>query len=142
MFIGSYSNSLDAKYRMIIPSKYREELGTRCIVTIGIDRCLYIYPLSEYEAQAAKLETLPKMKADVRDFVRDFYGRAEECEVDRQGRITISAKLRDYAKIEKDLETIGTGKKIEVWARDIYEDSGAGARDGVKLAEGLAEYGI
>lgn len=142
MFIGSYSHSLDAKCRMIIPSKYRKELADKCIITIGIDRCLYIYPMEEYAAYAEKLETLPKMRDDVRDFVRDFYGKAEECEIDKQGRITLSAKLREYAKIDKDLTTIGTGKKIEIWAREVYDETGAGTLDGRKLAEGLAEYGI
>ncbi len=143
MFIGRYNNSLDAKYRMIIPAKYREQLGDRCVVTIGIDRCLYIYPYSEYEAYAEKLEQLPKMDDDVRAFVRDFYGMAEECEVDKQGRITLTgADLRAYAGLEKELTTIGTGRKIEVWARDVHEHRGGNTMDGARLAQGLTKYGI
>ncbi len=85
MFIGSYQNSIDAKYRMIVPSKYRDELGLKCVITKGIDKCLYVYPVAEWESFAEKLKALPKADAKARNFVRHFYGNAEECEIDRQG---------------------------------------------------------
>lgn len=143
MFMGSYKNSIDAKSRMIIPSKYRDALGLKCVVTKGIDRCLYIYPVDEWDNFAAKLATLPKADANARNFVRHFYANAEECEIDRQGRITISQTLRDYAGIQKELSTMGTGEKIEVWARDVWEnDENAVDMDGAAIAEGMEKYGI
>lgn len=143
MFMGSYKNSIDAKSRMIIPSKYRDALGLKCVVTKGIDRCLYIYPVDEWDNFAAKLATLPKADANARNFVRHFYANAEECEIDRQGRITISQTLRDYAGIQKELSTMGTGEKIEVWARDVWEnDDNAVDMDGTAIAEGMEKYGI
>lgn len=143
MFMGSYKNSIDAKSRMIIPSKYRDALGLKCVVTKGIDRCLYIYPVDEWDNFAAKLATLPKADANARNFVRHFYANAEECEIDRQGRITISQTLRDYAGIQKELSTMGTGEKIEVWARDVWEnDDNAVDMDGAAIAEGMEKYGI
>ena len=143
MFMGSYKNSIDAKSRMIIPSKYRDALGLKCVVTKGIDRCLYIYPVDEWDNFAAKLATLPKADANARNFVRPFYANAEECEIDRQGRITISQTLRDYAGIQKELSTMGTGEKIEVWARDVWEnDENAVDMDGAAIAEGMEKYGI
>lgn len=143
MFMGSYKNSIDAKSRMIIPSKYRDALGLKCVVTKGIDKCLYIYPVDEWDNFAAKLATLPKADANARNFVRHFYANAEECEIDRQGRITISQTLRDYAGIQKELSTMGTGEKIEVWARDVWEnDENAVDMDGAAIAEGMEKYGI
>ncbi len=143
MFIGSYNNSLDAKYRMIVPSKHREELGLRCIVTKGIDKCLFIYPVDEWQKFAEKLSALPKTDPNARNFVRHMYGNAEECEVDKQGRITIPQSLREYADIEKELTTMGNGEKIEVWARDVYESSEiAESMDGSDIAQGMEEYGI
>ena len=143
MFMGSYKNSIDAKSRMIIPSKYRDALGLKCVVTKGMDRCLYIYPVDEWDNFAAKLATLPKADANARNFVRHFYADAEECEIDRQGRITISQTLRDYAGIQKELSTMGTGEKIEVWARDVWEnDENAVDMDGAAIAEGMEKYGI
>lgn len=143
MFMGSYNNSIDAKCRMIIPSKYREELGLKCVITRGIDRCLYIYPISEWENFAEKLKQLPKADANARNFVRHFYGNAEDCEIDRQGRVTVPAPLREYAGIKKELTTIGDGEKIEVWSRDNwaaqqkeYEMSGE------DIAKGMEQYGI
>jgi MraZ protein len=143
MFIGSYQNSIDAKYRMIVPSKYRDELGLKCVITKGIDKCLYVYPVAEWESFAEKLKALPKADAKARNFVRHFYGNAEECEIDRQGRVTLPQALRAYGNIEKELMTIGNGEKIEVWSRDVYESSSEiAALDGTAIAEGMEDYGI
>ena len=143
MFIGSYEIQLDAKYRMIIPSKDREELGMRCVITKGIDRCLYVYPIREWEAFAEKLAKLPKADSKARHFVRHFYGNAEECEVDKQGRVTVPQALRAYAGIDKELMTIGNGEKIEVWGRSVYKDSDiAQEMDGDDIALGMEAYGI
>lgn len=105
MFMGKYQNSIDAKNRMIVPSKYREELGYKCVLTKGIDKCLYIYPMSEWERFMTKLSALPSSDMNARAFVRHFYANAVECEVDRQGRLTIPQELRDYAGIDKELVT-------------------------------------
>jgi MraZ protein len=143
MFMGSYKNSIDAKYRMIVPAKYREELGLKCVITQGIDRCLYIYPMAEWENFAEKLKQLPKADTRARNFVRHFYGNAEECEIDRQGRVTIPQALRDYGNISKELLTIGDGEKIEVWSREIWkEDQAANQMDGEDIARGMEQYGI
>lgn len=143
MFIGSYNNSIDAKSRMIVPSKHRDELGLKCVITKGIDKCLYIYPVSEWDAFSEKLAALPKADPKARNFVRHFYGNAEECEIDRQGRVTIPSALREYAGIEKELTTIGNGEKIEVWSREVFTESGvADSMDGDDIAKGMADYGI
>ena len=143
MFMGKYQNSIDAKNRMIVPSKYREELGYKCVLTKGIDKCLYIYPISEWERFMTKLSALPSSDMNARAFVRHFYANAVECEVDRQGRLTIPQELRDYAGIDKELVTIGILDKIEIWSRAEWEN----AEDGPQLApediaQKMAEYGI
>ena len=143
MFMGKYQNSIDAKIRMIVPSKYREELGYKCVLTKGIDKCLYIYPMSEWERFMTKLSALPSSDMNARAFVRHFYANAVECEVDRQGRLTIPQELRDYAGIDKELVTIGILDKIEIWSRAEWEN----AEDGPQLApediaQKMAEYGI
>ena len=143
MFMGKYQNSIDAKNRMIVPSKYREELGYKCVLTKGIDKCLYIYPMSEWERFMTKLSALPSSDMNARAFVRHFYANAVECEVDRQGRLTIPQELRDYAGIDKELVTIGILDKIESWSRAEWEN----AEDGPQLApediaQKMAEYGI
>ena len=143
MFMGKYQNSIDATNRMIVPSKYREELGYKCVLTKGIDKCLYIYPMSEWERFMTKLSALPSSDMNARAFVRHFYANAVECEVDRQGRLTIPQELRDYAGIDKELVTIGILDKIEIWSRAEWEN----AEDGPQLApediaQKMAEYGI
>ncbi|MEA4922028.1 MAG: division/cell wall cluster transcriptional repressor MraZ [Eubacteriaceae bacterium] len=141
--MGSYNNSIDAKSRMIIPSKYRDELGLKCVITRGIDKCLYIYPIPEWEAFSEQLSKLPKADPKARNFVRHFYGNAEECEIDRQGRVTVPAALRDYGQIEKELVTIGNGEKIEVWSRNVWEEDMQEAKlNGDDIAEGMENYGI
>jgi mraZ protein len=143
MFMGSYKNSIDAKYRMIVPSKYREELGLKCVITKGIDKCLYIYPISEWENFAEKLKQLPKADPNARNFVRHFYGNAEECEIDRQGRVTIPQALREYGSIAKELMTIGDGEKIEVWSRNVWDDEQEHEElTADDIARGMEQYGI
>ncbi len=143
MFMSKYFNSIDAKNRMIVPSKYRDELGYKCVLTKGIDQCLYVYPMNEWERFMKKLAALPSSDANARAFVRHFYANAVECEMDRQGRVTIPQELSDLAGIDRDLVTVGILDKIEVWSREVWDD----AKEGPQLApadfaQKMAEYGI
>ena len=143
MLMGKYQNSIDSKSRMIVPSKYREELGYRCVLTRGIDKCLYIYPLSEWELFMEKLSKLPTADENARAFVRHFYANAVDCEIDRQGRMVIPQDLREYAEIEKDLVTLGVMNKIEVWSKSQYDLSADVTQLEPKaVAKQMAEYGI
>ena len=141
MFMGTTYNSIDEKNRMIVPSKLRAGLGTRCILTKGLDACLYIYTAQDWEAQMEKIAKLPESDPKVRAFIRHFCANACECEFDKQGRIVIPAELKTYAKIEKELVTMGAMSKIEVWAKDVWEapdnDSKMEAED---FANALTEY--
>lgn len=143
MFMGTYKNSIDAKNRMIVPAKFREELGYKVVLTLGIDNCLYLYPMKEWESFIEKLAKLPISDPKARNFARNFTGNAEECEVDRQGRLTLPQSLREKTGITKELTTIGCMDKIEIWSREEYEDAGDDVQmDRVQIAEGMVEYGI
>jgi len=143
MLMGKYQNSIDSKYRMIIPSKFREQLGYTCVLTRGIDNCLYIYPAPEWEILMGKLSNLPMSDPDARAFVRHFYANAVECDIDRQGRMTIPQELRDWAGIKKELITVGLLDKIEIWSKDNWEDANNKTElEQSDFAKKMIEYGI
>lgn len=143
MFIGEYQHSTDAKGRIIVPSRFREELGFKFILTKGLDNCLFIYPMDEWKVFEEKLKQLPLTSKDARAFVRHFFSGAVECEIDKQGRITIPQNLRDHAKIEKEVVTIGVSTRVEVWDKEEWErynDDADLSYD--NIAEKMAELGI
>jgi len=128
---------------MIIPSKHRDELGYHCVLTKGMDKCLYIYSLTDWENFMKKLSTLPTSDLSSRQFMRHFYANACECEIDKQGRIVIPQDLREYANIEKELVTVGVLDKIEVWSKMEWENAENGTQpDPSQIAQKMAEYGI
>ena len=108
MFIGEYSHTIDAKGRLIVPSKFREQLGDEFVVTKGLDGCLFVYENSEWKSFEEKLHALPLTNANARKFSRFFLAGACACEVDRQGRILIPSVLREFAHLEKDVVLVGS----------------------------------
>ena len=108
MLIGEYQHTIDAKGRMIVPAKFREDLGFTFIVTRGLDGCLYGYPLEQWELIQNKLRDLPQSKKDARAFTRFMNSAAIEVEFDKQGRVNISQTLREYAGLEKIAVSSGT----------------------------------
>ncbi|KGR92168.1 protein mraZ [Rhizophagus irregularis] len=121
MFMGEYQHSVDAKGRLIIPSKFREELGTTFVITRGLDNCLFGYPMDEWRKLEEKLKQLPMTKKDARAFARFFFSGATEVEIDKQGRINIPTPLSTYAKLEKECMVLGVSSKIEIWAKEAWE---------------------
>ena len=121
MFMGTTYNSIDDKNRMIVPSRFRNELGKSCVLTKGLDRCLYIYTMEDWQKQMEKIDKLPESDPKVRTFIRHYLGNAAECEFDKQGRIVIPQELKSYAGVEKELVTIGAKSKIEVWSKAVWE---------------------
>ena len=143
LFYGEYQHSLDAKGRMIVPSKFREGLGEKFILTKGLDECLFAYSLEEWSNLEQKLKTLPFTDKDVRAFVRFFFAGATECELDKQGRILIPQNLRDYAKLEKELYIIGVSTRVEIWEKNKWEEYCKGDNMSPdKIAEKMAMLGI
>ncbi|MDD3222952.1 MAG: transcriptional regulator MraZ [Clostridia bacterium] len=143
MFIGEYNHTLDAKGRLIVPSKLRESLGERFFLTKGLDGCLFVYPTEEWEGFTQKLKGLPVTNKDVRQFVRFFLAGASECEIDKQGRILIPANLRDFAKLEKDAVLVGVSNRIEIWNRDKWEEiNDVDVDDMDDIAQHMEDIGI
>ena len=122
MLIGEYEHSLDAKGRLIMPAKLREDMGEKFILTTGLDGCLFGFSMSEWEKFEDKLKALPITNKNARNFVRFFLSGATECELDKQGRFLIAGKLREVASLDKDVTIIGTGTRIEIWNKEKWED--------------------
>lgn len=120
MLIGEYHHNIDEKGRLIIPSKFREEIGNSFIVTKGLDGCLFIYSQVEWNKIVNKLKTLPFTKKDARIFTRFFLASATLCEFDKQGRINLVNSLTLYAGIKKECVIIGVNDRLEIWSLDRY----------------------
>ena len=121
MFMGEHGHTIDAKGRLIMPVRFREELGAQCVVTRGLEGCLSVYTMESWVRLAERMKKLTASKESVRAFKRFLFGGAAEAEFDKQGRILIPPSLRAYAKLTKDVIVLGTGDKIEIWAKDVYE---------------------
>ena len=141
MLVGKYQNSIDAKCRMIVPAKFRDELGHKCILSKDIDKCMEIHPMSEWERFMEKLSKLPSADPKARQLARHFFASAVECEIDKQGRMTLPQELREYAGIEKELVTVGAYEKIEVWSKEEWNSNeNAAELDPSQLAESMMNY--
>lgn len=141
MFMGEYNHTVDAKGRLIVPSKFREQLGEEFVVTKGLDGCLFVYENTEWKALEEKLHALPLTNANARKFSRFFLAGATTCEVDKQGRILLPAVLREFAKIDKDAVLVGVGSRIEIWSRDVWNASNT-YDDMDEIAENMEGLGI
>lgn len=143
MLIGEYNHILDAKKRIALPAKFRKEVGSKVVVTQGLDRCLFVYTMSEWEKIASKLASLPMGAADTRSFNRHFLAGAVETEVDAIGRILIPDYLKAFAKLGTKIAIIGVYTRIELWdekAWNEYKAKAAGSAD--SQAEKLGELGV
>ena len=142
MFIGEYQHSLDSKNRIVVPSKLREGLGEKFIISKGLDGCLYAYPIDEWQKFEEKLKNLPLTNRDARAFVRFFVAGATEVETDKQGRGLIPTNLREYASIEKEIVTIGALNKIEIWSKEKWESYNESDIDFDSIADKMGDLGI
>ncbi|HLR74635.1 MAG TPA: division/cell wall cluster transcriptional repressor MraZ [Virgibacillus sp.] len=143
MFMGEFQHNIDSKGRIIVPAKFREELGETFVVTRGLDKCLFVYPMDEWKALEEKLKKLPLTKKDARAFTRFFFSGAVECEVDKQGRINIPSPLRTYASLEKECVIIGVSNRIECWSRSVWEEYFAQSEESFsEIAENLMDFDI
>lgn len=142
MFIGEYQHAVDSKNRIIIPSKFREELGDKFVLTKGLDGCLYAYTISEWGILEEKLKKLPLTSKDARAFVRFFFSGANEIEVDKQGRALIPQNLLEYANINKEIVSIGVSTRIEIWSKDKWNEYNNSNIDFDEIAEKMSELNI
>lgn len=141
--MGEYQHSIDLKGRLIIPAKFRDGLGDRFVITRGLDKCLFVYPLSEWELIEQKLKALPFTRADARAFTRFFFSGAQECELDKQGRINIPTNLREYSQLEKECIVIGVSNRVEIWSKPIWEEYFAASEDSFnEIAEKIVDFDL
>ncbi len=137
MLIGEYHHNIDEKGRLIIPSKFREEIGNSFVVTKGLDGCLFVYSLVEWEKIVSKLKKLPFTKKDARTFTRFFLASATATEFDKQGRINLVNSLIEYANLKKECVVIGVNDRLEIWSLDKYNNL---MEDNLEQLDEIAEH--
>ena len=121
MLIGEHHHNIDEKCRLVVPVKFRDELGKEFIVTRGLDKCLYVYSMPEWNLIVNKLKTLPFTHKDARNFTRFFLSGAAFSELDRSGRVSLTSPLIEYAGITKECVSIGANDHIEIWSKERWE---------------------
>lgn len=143
MFIGEYEHNVDVKGRVIMPSKLREDIGDKFIITKGLDGCLFAYSQTEWTNFEEKLKALPLAQKNARNFVRFFLSGAVECEIDKQGRFLIPSNLREHAILDKEIVIIGVGTRIEIWNRETWKDYSSDENISAdEIAENMTMLGI
>jgi MraZ protein len=143
MFIGEYQHSVDPKKRLALPSKFRKELGKQVVVTRGLDKCLFIYPLKTWKELAEKLGTLPMGESSTRSFVRLMLAGAVDSDVDSQGRILLPEYLKEYAQLSRSVVVAGLFNRLEVWDEKKWKTYKTKAEENTdEVAEQLGKLGI
>lgn len=143
MLTGEFNHSIDAKGRLIIPSKFRENLGENFVITKGLDGCLFLYPDSEWKIFEEKLRTLPLTNKDARIFTRFFLGSAVDGGLDKQGRVLISSALRNFANLEKEVVLVGVLDRVEIWDKAKWEENNTVIEDNMDdIADRMEELGL
>ena len=138
-FVGSYTHSMDAKKRVFIPSKFREDLGDEFYITRKFDSYLSIYTAEDWESYVEKISKLPESDAvDFQDFI---LGAAQKCVPDASGRIILDDRLMKHAKITKSIVFVGSGKQIRLWSEELWNEREA-TRDFAKMRDVLREFGL
>ena len=143
MFMGEFSHSLDAKGRLIMPAKYREQLGETFVVTKGSDQCLFVYSMEEWQDIANRFREILRTGKEARQFARSFFAGAQEIEIDKQGRFILPANLKTHADLKKDVVLAGVLDRIEIWDKERWEANNAdGEEDMDSIFEKMAERGL
>lgn len=138
-FVGSYKHSLDAKKRVFVPSKYREDLGNEFYITRKFGAYLSIYTAEDWQAYVEKIERLPESDAEeIQEFI---LGAAQKCVPDANGRIIIDEGLMKHARIEKNIVFVGAGKQIRIWAEELWSKREE-ERDFDKMRDIMRQYGL
>lgn len=122
MLIGEFNHNIDTKGRLIVPMKLRTGIGERFIATKGLDGCIFLFSISEWEKFEEKLRSLPISNKNARTFTRFFLSGAYECELDKQGRFILTDSLKQFANISKEVVIVGMDNRIEVWDKKIWDE--------------------
>lgn len=143
MFIGEFEHSIDEKGRVSLPAKFRGRLASGCVVTRGLDRCLWVYPNEDFQDLAEKIAELPITQKNARSFSRLMLAGATDANIDRVGRINIPAYLRKYATLKKEVVIVGIYNRIEIWPKADWDKFKTEMEDNnAEVAENLSEIGF
>lgn len=122
MYKGEYNHTIDPKGRLIIPAKLRDELGDNFVVTKGLDGCLWMFDSEEWDKIEEEIREMPFTMKEARMLSRFIVAGAFDGELDKQGRVLLPSNLREYAGITKDVVLAGVGSRVEIWAKEKYDD--------------------
>ena len=144
MLIGEYLHTIDQKNRLSVPSKFRKELGKVVVVSRGLDKCLFLYPLEAWKKLAEKLASeLPWGKAENRSFMRSMIAGASDIEIDALGRILLPDNLKSFASLDKNAMVVGLYNRVEIWNPEIWKTYSESANQNTEIiAEKLGEVGL
>lgn len=143
MLTGEFNHSIDAKGRLIIPSKFREILGDDFVITKGLDGCLFLYPANEWKIFEEKLRTLPLTNKNARTFTRFFLGSAVDGGLDKQGRVLISSALRAFAGLDKEVVLVGVLDRVEIWDKEKWDENNTEVEDNMDdIAAHMEDLGL
>jgi len=143
MLIGQYKHTIDSKKRLALPVKFRGELGSKVIVTKGVENCLVVYTEKEWEVMSYKLSNLPISQGEARSFTRHLLASATEVALDKLGRILIPDYLKEYAGFKKNLVICGLSTRLEIWDETKWENYSKDAEKGVEeIVSKLGPLGI
>lgn len=143
MLIGEYNHTIDPKKRVSIPARLRKEIGDKAVLTRGLDNCLFLFPLKEWEMFAEKLGKLPFGQQDTRGFVRFFLSGASEVEFDQLGRMLIPDHLKEHAALKKGVVIAGVFNRLEIWDEEKWNGNKDNfEKNNDRIAEKLGELGV
>ncbi len=142
MFLGEYQHSLDAKGRVILPSRFREPLADGAVLTSEIDGCLAVWTPEEFEMRAAEMNEMRRRGPGGRDVARVFFAGAVDAAPDKQGRVAIPQHLRDFAGLERDVIVAGVFSRIEIWDADTWRQKNAEGEQALAGESELSDFGI
>lgn len=142
MLIGEFTHTIDDKKRISLPSKFRKEVGKKIVATYGLEQCLFLYTLKEWEKISEEIAKMGMMRSDTREFNRFMFGGALEIEIDSLGRLLLPEYLRDYAGLKDKCVFIGVHKRIEMWNEKRWDEYKKKiVKDADILAEKLSQTG-
>jgi MraZ protein len=143
MLIGEYRHTMDDKNRLSLPAKFRKEMGKKIIITRGLDRCLFVYPISEWKKFSQQLANLSIGSAEGRGFSRAMLGGATEIDVDSSGRVLVPDHLKSYASLATKVVVAGIHNRIELWNEEAWNKYTNGVeKEANVLAQKLADIGM
>ena len=143
MFTGEYFHTFDVKSRVIIPSKFRDELGDNVYIGKGLDKCLFVYPNKTWIEFSSKLKQLSVLSSEHRFFSRRFLSGFTECNIDKQERLLLPPNLREYSDLKDEAVIIGVLDRVEIWSKKVWEDYSMDTEMNFeKIAEKMSELGL